>query len=591
MGEFGKLNFSVSFNRTSAFPIEANSYFNNYTEAEQAAQTAVEPGSADSTYYIGQTLTVADETDCNLYIIKPDQSLKRLTILDTSDVAWESILNKPTVFNTNIDNISDLHSSWDNILKSQKPTTLAGYGITDAYTKTESDSKYPTKTGSGASGTWGINITGNAGSSTKLQTARTIWGQSFDGTGNVSGNMSGVGNIITFENSISLLPSTSNPVIRLVSGGITNYVQALSNGSLLLGQAEYSSSYIAITKDGNVGISTSSPLYKLHVNGTTKSNAFLGKNIRIECENDGTPSNRENEINNFNSTLYLQYATSNNLVCCMGGGRVGIGTALPSQKLDVNGNININGYLLPLVNNKGIYIRNQATWHSGIGYDTTNNECMAFGVQNVNTKFKFKVGFDWSTFIGGGSYSNMPNADLEIGAGYVSMALGTSSQALRFESGNEINCYNGMLFLNYRGDGTGSLGSTSHIVMCANGGNVGIGITSPSQKLHVSGNILATGFYEESDIQLKTNIQPIDFTNNNIELVSFNWKKDGSKSYGVIAQQVEQYYPELVSTDESTGYKSVNYDAVLIIKCAQLENRIKQLEKQLEDLKYGQNCN
>lgn len=95
-----------------------------------------------------------------------------------------------------------------------------------------------------------------------------------------------------------------------------------------------------------------------------------------------------------------------------------------------------------------------------------------------------------------------------------------------------------------------------------------------------------SGFYEESDINLKTNIKPIDFTNN-IELVSFNWKKDGKQSYGVIAQQVEQYYPELVSTDESTGYKSVNYDAVLIIKCAQLENRIKQLEKQLEDLKNG----
>lgn len=95
-----------------------------------------------------------------------------------------------------------------------------------------------------------------------------------------------------------------------------------------------------------------------------------------------------------------------------------------------------------------------------------------------------------------------------------------------------------------------------------------------------------SGFYEESDINLKTNIKPIDFTNN-IELVSFNWKKDGKQSYGVIAQQVEQYYPELVSTDESTGYKSVNYDAVLIIKCAQLENRIKQLEKELEDLKNG----
>lgn len=39
------------------------------------------------------------------------------------------------------------------------------------------------------------SISGNAGSATKLQTARTIWGQSFNGTANVSGNMTGVGTI------------------------------------------------------------------------------------------------------------------------------------------------------------------------------------------------------------------------------------------------------------------------------------------------------------------------------------------------------------------------------------------------------------
>lgn len=155
---------------------------------------------------------------------------------------------------------------------------------------------------------------------------------------------------------------------------------------------------------------------------------------------------------------------------------------------------------------------------------------------------------------------------------------------LTSESGTSANTWsisnnNGSFWLNRNG-------SNIHTgyELCNINGNWGIGTTSPSQKLHVAGNVLATGFYRSSDIQLKTNIQPIDFTNN-IELVSFNWKKDGSKSYGVIAQQVEQYYPELVSTDKSTGYKSVNYDAVLIIKCAQLENRIKQLEKELEDLK------
>ena len=39
------------------------------------------------------------------------------------------------------------------------------------------------------------SLIGNASTATKLQTARTIWGQSFDGTANVSGNMTNVGSI------------------------------------------------------------------------------------------------------------------------------------------------------------------------------------------------------------------------------------------------------------------------------------------------------------------------------------------------------------------------------------------------------------
>lgn len=81
-----------------------------------------------------------------------------------------------------------------------KATTLAGYGITDAYTKKESDGKYPTKTGSGASGTWGIGITGNAATASKWATARTITlgsylsgSVSLDGSANVTLNANVVG--------------------------------------------------------------------------------------------------------------------------------------------------------------------------------------------------------------------------------------------------------------------------------------------------------------------------------------------------------------------------------------------------------------
>lgn len=96
------------------------------------------------------------------------------------------------------------------------------------------------------------------------------------------------------------------------------------------------------------------------------------------------------------------------------------------------------------------------------------------------------------------------------------------------------------------------------------------------------------GFYEQSDQRLKTNIRPIEIKDD-IELVEFDWKESGNHSYGVIAQQIEKSYPELV--DNTGDYKTVKYDSVLIVKCAQLEQRINKLEKELEELKNGKNSN
>ena len=60
--EFGKLNFAVGFNRTSAFPLDANSYFESYAAAEAAVKGAAEVGSSDSAYYLGQLIIVNDKT-------------------------------------------------------------------------------------------------------------------------------------------------------------------------------------------------------------------------------------------------------------------------------------------------------------------------------------------------------------------------------------------------------------------------------------------------------------------------------------------------------------------------------------------------
>ena len=73
---FGKLNFAVGFNRTSAFVLDANSYFEDLNSAEEAAATACEVGSADSAYYFGQLIIVKTASTVGLYQITNDKKLK-----------------------------------------------------------------------------------------------------------------------------------------------------------------------------------------------------------------------------------------------------------------------------------------------------------------------------------------------------------------------------------------------------------------------------------------------------------------------------------------------------------------------------------
>ena len=76
MEEFGTLNFSVAFNPTSAFPLDARSFFNSLEAAQAAAKTAKEVGSTESVYYYGQHLVVVENNSATMYIIQPDNTLK-----------------------------------------------------------------------------------------------------------------------------------------------------------------------------------------------------------------------------------------------------------------------------------------------------------------------------------------------------------------------------------------------------------------------------------------------------------------------------------------------------------------------------------
>ena len=76
MAEFGKLNFSVSFNPTSGFPIDARYYFDTLAAAQEAAAAAVEVGSSDGTYFYGMNLVVVESGEATMYVIQPNKTLK-----------------------------------------------------------------------------------------------------------------------------------------------------------------------------------------------------------------------------------------------------------------------------------------------------------------------------------------------------------------------------------------------------------------------------------------------------------------------------------------------------------------------------------
>lgn len=101
-----------------------------------------------------------------------------------------------------------------------------------------------------------------------------------------------------------------------------------------------------------------------------------------------------------------------------------------------------------------------------------------------------------------------------------------------------------------------------------------------------SGVVGATNFTASSDEKLKTDIATVTnalATVNSLRGVTFSWKENGLKSMGVIAQEVEQILPELVT--EVDGTKKVYYDnfvGLLIEAVKELSSRVAYLEGKLD---------
>ena len=169
MAEFGKLNFAVAFAPQTAFPLDARYYFDSLKAAEAAALSAVEVGSSTGTYFYGENVVVVTRTSATLYLIQPNNTLKEVGTVPVGDgksievvdgkiaikgfgtatagqqlrigtngnVEWftpdtSTVEGLSTTVAGHTTDIANLNNN-----KADKATTLAGYGIEDAFTKEE----------------------------------------------------------------------------------------------------------------------------------------------------------------------------------------------------------------------------------------------------------------------------------------------------------------------------------------------------------------------------------------------------------------------------------------------------------------------
>lgn len=143
-----------------------------------------------------------------------------------------------------------------------------------------------------------------------------------------------------------------------------------------------------------------------------------------------------------------------------------------------------------------------------------------------------------------------------------------------------------------QGDPTFAKWETSGNMVYKLNSSIGIGTTTPNCKLDVSGDICANGVVLTSDKRFKKNIQPLEPTINQLSAirgVSYDFKQNefpqkdfsNENQIGLIAQEVEAVYPELVKTD-GEGYKSVNYDQLIPVLVQALQELVIEKESMNE---------
>jgi hypothetical protein len=352
-----------------------------------------------------------------------------------------------------------------------------------------------------------------------------------------------------------------------------------------------------ISGDGNVGIGTTSPSYKLHLVGGSEyidgglgpinSSPYTSANRLIFNNDYNDVARGPNKITLYdgswlggfgihNNTLayysggihnwYLASDATNavSLMTLTSGGSLGIGTTSPSEKLHVDGNVIVtynNSFQgINSIGNKAILARVSPT--TGIinyaEYATATN-LNGFVLGSDDARVKGDIATDSLDFITNTSSRMFINSSGNVG-------IGTTSPSYKLDVVGDSRIT------------SGSLG-------------VGVAPNATDGRIDASNDIVA---YSTSDQRLKENVTPIENALEKVKTltgVEFDWKEDTAHVHGyhghdvgIIAQDVQAVLPEAVRTNES-GYLSVRYEkmiALLIEANKELAARVEFLEQKLK---------
>jgi hypothetical protein len=271
-------------------------------------------------------------------------------------------------------------------------------------------------------------------------------------------------------------------------------------------------------------------------------------------------------------------------------GSVGIGTnSFDLAKLAVQGDSAVPYAIVATGSETGLLaegltgIVGQATTPSGFGGVFKGSDPSGNGSGQALRVYG-SAQFDETVNIGGNSSASIAKrlqvengTDVQLGGGGYVVVGDTQGANIAIDN-NEIVARNhgatSTLFLNNDG---------GNVSLISNGiGNVGIGTSSPAQKLHVNGSIQAScGVLSCSDERFKTHIEPLSgalTTVQKLRPVSFDWRVAdfpernfrAGRDSGFIAQEVESAAPELVQKG-ADGFYSLEYSKLTPLLTAAIQ--------------------